>query len=98
MAESYGISYQENLEENIELNKARAKLEEMLTREKAEKEQLKKIYDNLKIDYERRRRECNELNDKFIHAMTSGKQTEEKLENEISRLKSVRILFIYLVL
>ena len=90
MTDNFGISYQDNLEENIELNKARAKLEDMLTREKAEKEQIKRIYDNLKLDYERRRKECNELNDKLIQAITLKKQSEDKYENELTRLKSVR--------
>lgn len=89
MAENYGISYQENLEENIELSKAKAKLEEMLIRERAEKEQIKRIYENLKIDYERRRKECNDLNDKFIQAMTTSKQNEERLEGELVRMKGV---------
>jgi hypothetical protein len=90
MTDNFGIAYQESLDENIELNKARAKLEELLTRERAEKEQIKRIYENLKIDYEKRRKECNELNEKLIQAITVKKQSEEKYENELTRMKTVR--------
>jgi len=89
MTDNFGIAYQESLDENIELNKARAKLEELLTRERAEKEQIKRIYENLKIDYEKRRKECNELNEKLIQAITVKKQSEEKYENELTRMKTV---------
>ena len=94
MTENYGITYHDNLDENIELNKARAKLEDMWTKEKTEKELLKKIYENLKLDHEKRRKECNDLNEKFIQAITLKKQSEEKYENEISRLKSVKNFYI----
>jgi ABC-type sugar transport system ATPase subunit len=90
MTDNFGFAYQESLDENIELNKARAKLEELLTRERAEKEQIKRIYENLKIDYEKRRKECNELNEKLIQAITVKKQSEEKYENELTRMKTVR--------
>ena len=89
MNENFGQSYHDNLDENIQLSKAIAKLEEMVSKEKTEKELIKKIYENLKVDHEKRRKECNDLNEKFIQAITLKKQSEDKYENELSRLKEV---------
>jgi len=83
------FNFQNNLDENIELKKCVAKLEELYSKEKKEKEEIQKIYENFKILNEKTRRECSDLNQKLIFSYQAKSQLEEKYESEISKNKQV---------
>jgi hypothetical protein len=53
------------LDENIELRKALAKLEELFKREKQEREEIQRLYENVKILNEKTKNECLDLNQKL---------------------------------
>jgi len=90
--DTYNI--ENNLNENFELKKCIAKLEELYQREKREKEEIQKIYENFKILNEKTRRECGDLNQKLAQAIQIKTNLEEHYESELTKYKSVKMIFI----
>jgi len=90
-------NFQNNLDENIELKKCVAKLEELYSKEKREKDEIQKIYENFKFLNEKTRRECSDLNQKLAFSYQAKTQLEEKYEGEIAKYKSVYIIIIIVI-
>ena len=83
------FNFQNNLDENIELKKCVAKLEELYSKEKKEKDEIHKIYESFKQLNEKTRKECSDLNQKLIFSYQAKSQLEEKYEGEIAKHKLV---------
>lgn len=82
-------SYQELLEENVELRKAVSKLQNVLTKEHSEKETLKKIHSEFKEIHERTRKELHELNTKLLNSYAEKSTLEKRLDQELAKQKSL---------
>ena len=78
----------QNLDEVLEMKKLISKLEDELEKSEYEKSSLMKIYQDLKVVYEKTRKECGDLNTKLINSYNEKNNLEKKYENEISLLKS----------
>jgi hypothetical protein len=89
MNEFETYNYQAHLEEAIELRKAIAKLEDLLTKKHIENENLKQIYEDFKIIHERVKKENKDLNEKTIILFEDKKSEQKAFEAEIKKLKSV---------
>jgi len=94
MDSNENFNFQNNLDENIELKKCVAKLEEHFSKEKKEKEEIQKIYESLKLLNEKTRKECSDINQKLIFSFQAKSQLEEKYESELAKQKSVFSLII----
>jgi hypothetical protein len=81
-------SYLTNLEDNIELRKAIAKLEDILNKKHSENELLLQVQQDLKTINEKLRKECSDLNLKLVTLLNDKKHLEKKHETEVSKLKS----------
>jgi hypothetical protein len=82
-------NHQINLENNIELQKAIAKLEDLLTRKHLENENLINMHNDFKELHEKMRKECAELNSKLIAVYNEKNMQEKKFHGEIEKLKNV---------
>lgn len=93
-------NYQINLEDNIELRKAIAKLEDLLSKKHLEIENITKLYQDFKLINEKNRKEVQELSSKLSQAYSEKSNSEKKYEAEIQKLKNVVIktLFCYFML
>lgn len=78
----------QNLDEVLEMKKLISKLEDELEKSEYEKSSLMKIYQDLKVVYDKTRKECGDLNTKLINSYNEKNNLEKKYENEISLLKS----------
>lgn len=87
-------AYQLNLEDNIELRKLVAKLEDLLEKKQFEIDNLMKLHNDLKIMHEKTRKECGDLNQKLIQTFQEKSNNEKRYEAEIQRLRSVSIMLI----
>jgi chromosome segregation ATPase len=81
-------SYLNNLEDNIELRKAIAKLEDILNKKHSENEILIQIQQDLKTVNEKMRKECSDLNHKLVQLLNQKKNQEKKHDSEINKLRS----------
>ena len=77
----------QNLDEVLEMKKLISKLEDELEKSEYEKSSLMKIYQDLKVVYDKTRKECGDLNTKLINSYNEKNNLEKKYENEISLLK-----------
>lgn len=82
--------FDEHLEDNIELRKAVTKLEDLLTEERTEKENIKRIHENFKTLHDKVRKECMDLNQKLIETLTEKCQLEKKYESDFEKIKNVK--------
>ena len=80
-----------NLENNIELQKAIAKLEDLLSKKHTENENLIKMHNDFKELHEKIRKECGELSSKLISLHNEKNSQEKKYQSEIGKLRSVKI-------
>jgi hypothetical protein len=85
-------NYQHNLEENIELKKAVAKLEDLLSKKHLEIENLLKLHTNFKALHEKTRKECADLNQKLIQSYTEKSTLEKKYDSEATRNRQVKMI------
>jgi hypothetical protein len=86
---NYQTNYQTNLEDTIELRKAVSKLEDLLTKKHLEYENLLNLYEDFKQLLEKSKKECKELNEKYITLYEDKKREERQHEMEIQKLKTV---------
>jgi hypothetical protein len=84
-------NYQTSLEDTIELRKAVAKLEDLLMKKHTEYDNVLRIYDDLKQVHEKVKKECKDLNEKYIMQYDELKKQEKHHEADIQKLKSVNI-------
>jgi len=82
-------NYQINLENNIELQKAIAKLEDLLSKKHLENENLMRMHNEFKELHEKMRKECSDLNSKLIGVYSEKNLIEKKYQGEIDKLKNV---------
>ena len=81
------FSYQQYLEENIELKKIISKLETSLSNHINEKNSLIKIYEDFKLIHEKTKKELNELVQKNLSQTNEKITMEKKFELELQRQK-----------
>ena len=84
-------NYQINLEDNIEMRKAIAKLEELLSKKQIEVQNLTKLHEDFKLLNDKNRKECQELSFKITQSYSEKSNLEKKYEAEIHKLKNVKI-------
>jgi hypothetical protein len=82
-------NYQTSLEDAIELRKAVAKLEDLLMKKHIEYENLLKLYEDFKQFNEKTKKECKDMNEKYIALYEEKKRGEKQHEGEIQKLKTV---------
>ena len=82
------FSYQQYLEENIELKKIVSKLENLLTKERSEKTALQKVHEDFKQIHEKTRKELQELNTKLLNSFNEKMTLEKRFEMELQKQKS----------
>jgi uncharacterized membrane protein len=82
-------NYQINLEDNIEMRKAIAKLEDLLSKKQTEVQNITKLYEDFKLINDKNRKECIELSHKIAQNYSEKSNLEKKYEAEIHKLKSV---------
>jgi hypothetical protein len=82
-------NYQTNLEDTIELRKAMAKLEDLLTKKHTEYDNLVNLYEDFKGIHEKTKKECKDLNEKYIMLYEEKKRQEKGHETEIAKIKQV---------
>lgn len=82
-------NYQINLEDNIEMRKAIAKLEDLLSKKQMEVQNVTKLYEDFKLINDKNRKECHELSQKLTQLYSEKSNLEKKYESEIHKLKSV---------
>ncbi len=82
-------NYQINLENNIELQKAIARLEDLLSKKHVENENLISMHNEFKELHEKMRKECSDLNSKLIGVYSEKNSIEKKYQGEIEKLKNV---------
>jgi uncharacterized membrane protein len=82
-------NYQVDLDDNIQMRKAIAKMEDLMARKQIEIDNLTKLYQDIKLINEKNRKECQEINQKLTLAYSDKSNTEKKYEAEIQKLKSV---------
>ena len=78
-----------NLEDNIELRKAIAKLEDIIQKKYNENDNLLKIYEDMKLLNEKIKKELFELNEKYLNLIDEKKKTDIIHKEEIEKLKEV---------
>ena len=83
-------NYQINLEDNIEMRKAIAKLEDLLSKKQIEVQNVTRLYEDFKLINDKNRKECQELSHKISQAYSEKSNLEKKYEAEIHKLKSVK--------
>jgi hypothetical protein len=83
--------YHITLEDNLELRKAVAKLEDALMKKHHEYENMQKIYEGLKELNEKTRKECRDINDKYLLIYEERRRSEKQHEMEKLSLKNVSI-------
>jgi hypothetical protein len=81
--------YHITLEDNIELRKAVAKLEDGLTKKHHEYESLHRIYESLKELNEKTKKDCRDLNEKYLSIYEDKRRSEKQQELEILNMKNV---------
>lgn len=81
-------SYQQYLEENIELKKIISKLENFLSKERSEKISLQKIHEDFKLIHDKTRKELSDLNMKLTQHYNERLTQERKFEQELQRQKT----------
>ena len=86
-------NYQINLEDNIEMRKAIAKLEDLLSKKQTEVQNVTKLYEDFKLINDKNRKECQELSHKITQCYSEKSNLEKKYEAEIHKLKSVKIFY-----
>lgn len=82
-------SYQKYLEENINLTKLVGKLETMINRERAEKNQLQSIYEDFKLIHEKTRKELQDMNIKLSNSINEKLTLERRYKQEFERQKEM---------
>lgn len=82
-------NYQINLEDNIEMRKAIAKLEDLLSKKQIEVQNVTKLYEDFKLINDKNRKECQDLSQKITQAYSEKSNLEKKYEAEIHKLKNV---------
>ena len=82
-------NYQINLENNIELQKAIAKLEDLLAKKHIENENLIQMHNDFKELHEKLRKECSDLNKKLLTEYNEKSTREKKYQAESEKLKNV---------
>ena len=87
-------NYQINLEDNIEMRKAIAKLEDLITKKQIETDNITKLYQDFKSINEKNRKECQELNLKITQAFSEKSNLEKKYEAEIQKIKHVKLFYL----
>jgi hypothetical protein len=81
--------YQINIEENVELRKAIAQLEDIIVKKNAENDNLMTLYDGMKRLNEKTIKENLELNEKLMQTFDEKKRIEKLYEVEIKNLNQV---------
>ena len=84
-------NYQINLENNIELQKAIAKLEDLLAKKHIENENLIQMHNDFKELHEKIRKECTDLNKKLLTEYNEKNMREKKYQAETEKLKNVSL-------
>ena len=82
-------NYQINLENNIELHKAIAKLEDLLAKKHIENENLIQMHNDFKELHEKLRKECTDLSKKLLIEYNEKSIREKKSQIESEKLKNV---------
>lgn len=80
--------HKEILEENIEYKRIISKLENLLSKERSEKNSLQKIHEDFKIMNEQTRKEYHELEKKYLTLSIEISQLEKKHDQEILKYKN----------
>lgn len=88
MSVEKAYSYQQYLEENMELRKIVSKQETLLLREREEKYSLQKIHEDFKTIHDKTRKEIQELNTKLLSSFNEKMNLEKKFEQELQRQKT----------
>lgn len=81
-------SYQQYLEENVELKKIISKLENLLSKERSEKVSLQKIHEDFKLIHDKTRKELQDLNTKLSQNYNDRLNQERKFELELQKQKA----------
>ena len=76
-------SYQELLDDNIELRKSISQLNILITKQCKEKGTLKNIHEEFKLIHDRTRKELQESNTHIYNITNENKQLEKKVANEL---------------
>jgi hypothetical protein len=92
MNEYETYNYQTSLEDSIELRKAIAKLEDLLTKKHAEYENVVNLYEDFKQIHEKLKKDCKDLNEKYIMLYEEMKRQQKQHETEVQKIKSVSSL------
>lgn len=81
-------SYQNNLENTIELREKLIKFEDLLYKKHEENNMLIKIHEDFKVLHEKTRRECLDLNQKLVQAYERKNLSDKKYEADIAKMKN----------
>lgn len=80
-------SYQQYLEENINLKKIISKLEILIEKERSEKVSIQSLYEDFKLMHEKTRKELQEMSLKLTNSKNEKNTLEKKQEIEINKIK-----------
>jgi chromosome segregation ATPase len=81
-------TYEDLLEEKNELYKALTSTKEVVERFRSDNDSLRRMYEDLKQQFERARKDCNEYQQRFLEAQAAHKEAQNFFEAQMRRLHS----------
>lgn len=81
-------TYEDLLEEKNELYKALTSTKEVVERFRSDNDSLRRMYEDLKQQFERARKDCNEYQQRFLEAQSAHKEAQNFFEAQMRRLHS----------